>query len=332
MACRTCGSDWTTIAGKDCNRCPKCDRLQRCIARKQGRLPAQISKSCGICGVSFEVEPTRQHAKTCESPVCRAEWSRRIRVQNKKQLGFKPKAVRCKMRPKKTCCRDGCNCKVKDNKHDYCSRACAGLDAKEFKRSFLGMSSDARKAKAFAEWMHDWESQRVSLARQSAKPLCDVCQSPTSDAHHRFCSRSCMKAWQGEKQCMKCGNIMQRASWCATVCVTCKQETARKRRKAHRNNFRRRARHFLVEYFPIQRQEVYRRDGWKCQLCGKLCKRKWLINKKTGLPHPLCPTIDHIVPMSKGGGHVMHNVQLACWKCNTIKGARSKGQLLLAWS
>lgn len=39
-------------------------------------------------------------------------------------------------------------------------------------------------------------------------------------------------------------------------------------------------------------------------------------------------TIDHVVPISRGGGHVWSNVVLACWACNS-----SKRDLLLAeWS
>lgn len=35
---------------------------------------------------------------------------------------------------------------------------------------------------------------------------------------------------------------------------------------------------------------------------------------------PMYPSIDHIVPMSKGGGHVWENVQVAHIICNTEKG------------
>lgn len=34
------------------------------------------------------------------------------------------------------------------------------------------------------------------------------------------------------------------------------------------------------------------------------------------------PSVDHIVPLAKGGLHSWDNVQLAHFKCNTLKGAR----------
>lgn len=47
------------------------------------------------------------------------------------------------------------------------------------------------------------------------------------------------------------------------------------------------------------------------------------------VPHPLAPTTDHIVPLSKGGKHERRNCQLAHFKCNTAKGARLDVQMRL---
>ena len=58
----------------------------------------------------------------------------------------------------------------------------------------------------------------------------------------------------------------------------------------------------------------------RCALCGGMCdahSREW--NNGIG---PLYPTIDHITPMSKKGGHVWSNVQVAHAACNYRKGAR----------
>ena len=340
MACRTCGSDWTTIAGKDCNRCPACDRLQRCIARKQGRLPAQMRKSCGICGASFDVEPTRQHVKTCESPICRAEWIRRRRAQYKKQRGLKPKVVRAKMKAKKTCCRDGCNRKVKDNRHDYCSRTCAGLVAKELKRRFLGMSVDARKAKAFAGWMHDWESQRPQQKKfrsdRKPRPFCDTCGSEVH-AGTRFCSYECVKAWRGVRTCETCGvSVEDCTAYSKVRCDGCrikaKRISNRKAKQKYGRNHRQRARRAGVLFVSFPVRAIYERDGWRCQICRRKCNKKFLVCKKTLKPHPRSPTLDHIKSFKDGGNHEPGNVQLACLECNTRKGARSRGQLRMAFA
>lgn len=66
------------------------------------------------------------------------------------------------------------------------------------------------------------------------------------------------------------------------------------------------------------------RDGWKCQICGESLLRGYTLLPGTRTPHPLSPTIDHIVPLSFGPsspGHVIDNCQAACWECNCRRGA-----------
>lgn len=65
---------------------------------------------------------------------------------------------------------------------------------------------------------------------------------------------------------------------------------------------------------------VYERDGGRCQLCHSMVDR--------ALPpsHRMGPTIDHIVPVTKGGAHLYTNVQLAHRSCNSRRGNRGIGQ------
>lgn len=69
----------------------------------------------------------------------------------------------------------------------------------------------------------------------------------------------------------------------------------------------------------VYRRRIFERDQWTCQLCGRKVKRDAVA------PHPLSPTIDHIVPLSEGGAHEPANVQCAHFKCNVDKGARVAG-------
>ena len=69
---------------------------------------------------------------------------------------------------------------------------------------------------------------------------------------------------------------------------------------------------------PISRrlQQVGDRSNWHCTYCGRPLD-----------PDPDAaddldakPTIDHLVPRSKGGGNRLRNQVLACHLCNTVKG------------
>ena len=79
-----------------------------------------------------------------------------------------------------------------------------------------------------------------------------------------------------------------------------------------RANERARRRSAALRNAPVERidaEEVFRRDGWICQLCGKPVNRGE-------------QSIDHIRPLSLGGGHTKDNVQLAHRVCNSSKGNR----------
>jgi hypothetical protein len=70
-------------------------------------------------------------------------------------------------------------------------------------------------------------------------------------------------------------------------------------------------------------QEVFERDGWRCGLCRKRIGRSY------SYPHPRSASIDHIVPLSRGGEDIARNVQAAHLACNLDKGNRGEPEQLL---
>ncbi|MEC4611819.1 HNH endonuclease [Tsukamurella tyrosinosolvens] len=64
----------------------------------------------------------------------------------------------------------------------------------------------------------------------------------------------------------------------------------------------------------IEWETVFERDGWVCQLCGDS------VDPDLKFPHRMSASLDHIVPLSKGGEHSIGNVQLAHFSCNSQKG------------
>jgi hypothetical protein len=69
---------------------------------------------------------------------------------------------------------------------------------------------------------------------------------------------------------------------------------------------------------PYSEQEIYERDGWLCQLCGHEVDRSLV------WPHRMSATIDHRLPISKGGADTPQNVWLAHLSCNSRKGAMDR--------
>lgn len=84
----------------------------------------------------------------------------------------------------------------------------------------------------------------------------------------------------------------------------------------------RRARHFgSTEQFDetITLKKVFDKFNGVCQICGGMCDWRSI---EHGHIKRLYPTVDHIVPLSKGGLHTWSNVQLAHMGCNAGKQAK----------
>jgi 5-methylcytosine-specific restriction endonuclease McrA len=94
----------------------------------------------------------------------------------------------------------------------------------------------------------------------------------------------------------------------------------------HSGSFRARAHLYGVPYKHVSRKAIFRRDGWRCQLCGRKVKRVSKRSKSTGRLHPRTASLDHIVPLRRGGPHEDANCQCACLECNVRKNARMIGQ------
>ena len=62
----------------------------------------------------------------------------------------------------------------------------------------------------------------------------------------------------------------------------------------------------------FSRSNVYLRDNCQCQYCGKQIDRR-------------DATLDHVIPVSKGGKSIWDNCVTACGPCNSNKGDKVKG-------
>lgn len=59
--------------------------------------------------------------------------------------------------------------------------------------------------------------------------------------------------------------------------------------------------------------EIFDRDNWTCHLCGEM------VDKELSYPDPLSASLDHVKPVTKGGGHTRDNVACSHLRCNLKK-------------
>ena len=116
--------------------------------------------------------------------------------------------------------------------------------------------------------------------------------------------------------CPVCGNSTTRRIYCSDKCA----------KKALYSCHEARRRHTIASATidpDITLESLYRKDNGICYLCGCGCDwNDYKIKNGFFIAGNDYPSVDHVIPISKGGDHSWDNVRLAHRRCNTIKGAR----------
>lgn len=180
-----------------------------------------------------------------------------------------------------------------DMPRTYC-RACLAAE----KRGRYAADPDHARALARADYWRHLEARKAKNRAWRERNRAHVVsyQRRYNEAH-----RAAKAAYQRRR----------RASWSPEE----RRERGRLWRQANREKCaaRERRRRERIANAPvvekIDRLRVIRRDGSRCYLCGRLLAR-----------HEI--TLDHVVPLERGGPHTEGNLRVACRSCNASKGTK----------
>lgn len=204
----------------------------------------------------------------------------------------------------------------------------------EFERTFQNLRcgnvvcAECAKVQKAAEEQARKKEQEERKAKQEAER---IAKNPLGLSYYQL-ERE--KLFDVIHKCKECGNEYTARDYCkdaglssysnAGYCsVSCKRRAYRRRERiaGRRGNHKIRAKKYGCAYENgITLRKLIKRDGLRCAICGEMCDpndHTW--TKYIG---PKYPTIDHIIPMANGGGHVWDNVQVAHAICNSTKGAQ----------
>ena len=107
------------------------------------------------------------------------------------------------------------------------------------------------------------------------------------------------------------------SGFCSAECRDIQKKIIKKKYKTNGSHTHR-ARKYGVEWERgITLRSAVNRFGLICALCGEPCD--WNDRSWTKYFGPKYPSIDHIIPLSKGGTHTWNNVQVAHIICNDLK-------------
>lgn len=158
---------------------------------------------------------------------------------------------------------------------------------------------------------------------------CPECTRPFVKHNGRiYCTDQCADEASARKNgsrnrtCRQCGQEL--GYYCVTTyCEPCREARARQSQRENSANGKHRRRAWIKQapHEPISRVTIYRRDNWTCGICQQHVDG-WLT-----YPHPMSASLDHVIPLARGGSHTYRNVQLAHLRCNIAKGDRLREQM-----
>jgi hypothetical protein len=176
-------------------------------------------------------------------------------------------------------------------------------------------------------WYRKQADQPALAERACAR--CSIVFRPELGKPSMYCSKSCKDTRQRHpaiptscmlRQCADCNTPCRRRRN-ATRCERCQFITTATQQDA---NSARRAHIERAGDKDISWQTVGERDSWICHLCLKK------VPQQPGkAKNPKGATVDHLIPLARGGEHVWENVGLAHRVCNTSRCADGTAQLKL---
>ena len=145
---------------------------------------------------------------------------------------------------------------------------------------------------------------RQSLKREASEILKEIRRGQAQLKREDFLKRN-----RAGRRCKLCGEWFKHGGdvkYCRDYCATCRD------RGLSFDRFEK----FGCAWETVNPRIVFERDNWTCQHCG-YATPEWL--RGLGAEGP---TLDHILPIAKGGAHSYANTQCLCHTCNSIKSDR----------
>lgn len=118
--------------------------------------------------------------------------------------------------------------------------------------------------------------------------------------------------------CPVCGTMTTNQKYCSSKCRNKANNSAKDARR------RKKIADAMVDK-DITVMGLFRRDAGVCYICGGRCNAEdFTVIDGTFIAGDWYPSIDHVVPLAKGGLHSWDNVRLAHRRCNSIKSDKTE--------
>lgn len=288
--CGYCGNEFESsikkiFCSKECASKFHGEKHQK--ERKESRN-SRNRKQCEVCGKEFIDKSSSLTAKYC-SDECRKEAKTKTQICVKCGKEFKSNksqiCVDCRPKAVKVKCK---NCGKETTNKVYCSKECREANTQYY----------------------------TKICKECGKEF------TTSSKTQSRCSEECIKKYQSKtytRECKHCGKVFttknEQQLYCSKKCIRkliSKNNELKRERRVHENG-----------QFDkgISLKKLIKKEKNICYLCGKECDSDdfYIDERGTQISGDNYPSIEHVIPISKGGTHTWDNVRLAHRGCNSKK-------------
>jgi 5-methylcytosine-specific restriction endonuclease McrA len=244
--------------------------------------------TCILCGRSY-------FRKYGSEKYCSAECKHKVKQERQARAGYLANGW---APAPKHCAICGTEFIPRSRNHATCSEECRQEYAR---RAYRERERNKYTEEEKAERLARWDQARRENFKKALAARLEKCP-PKSKKPKPMIAGTCVV----------CG---QQFTTLNPAQKTCSKECGRRlanSRKSHRIK-----KEQIIDK-DITLEALYRRDSGVCYLCGGLCD--WGDrDKEKNVVGANYPSIDHIIPISRGGLHAWNNVRLAHFRCNVEK-------------
>lgn len=195
----------------------------------------------------------------------------------------------------------------------YCSDSCYKANLESRPKAEPEPYIPVKKVKKICVWCGSSFRTTIGVSRSLCSPEC-IYAKKSAEITKRRREENLSK----ERECLNCGEFFRSEKnqrMCSKECSDKYKNRLKeyKRRKRVLENGR------VDKSITLER--LIKRDENVCYLCGSECdKEDYKLNEEgyfiTGFNYP---SVEHVIPISKGGTHTWDNVKLAHYYCNILK-------------
>lgn len=225
----------------------------------------------------------------------------------------------------------------------FCTFAAKGSDYYQFKSKLNSESShpNLKKCSKCLEWLEPICFAKCSNGKLGVNSVCKKCR----NAKHIF--RNIQRAKLAEeitndsRECKRCNKIkclsqdfhlIKKRNYYNPICKECKEKSHQKYRRQNKSLYVKASRKYQKANPEVGRYHTKLRKARKRGAEGLYTLQDWLNLKnkynfsclKCGQQEPnIKLTVDHIIPLSRGGTNYITNIQPLCNICNSSKGTKT---------